>query len=358
MGENEKIGTNKRFIMAGALCVVFMLVCTIGGIVFFKIQINKSDLYRQASTYKNYSKYYVMIPSERNSSFWDSVYDSASVVANENNAFLEMFGANLSEKYSETQLMRMAIEADVEGIILEANETKEMTDLIDEAVERGIPVITAMKDNTHSERQSYVGISTYNLGREYGKQVCELAKQYEDKEGYSSDSSVNVMVLIDANAQDTSQNMIYSSIQETIEGNYNNGMEIQVTAKALNSQGAFAAEESIRDIFMNKDKLPDIIICLNEINTTCVYQAVVDYNKVGVINIIGYYDSQTILKAVERNVIYSTISVDAKALGEYCIDALTEYSKMGHVSNYYSVDTTVIDASNVSKYLGGDASEE
>ena len=109
---------------------------------------------------------------------------------------------------------------------------------------------------------------------------------------------------------------------------------------------------------MGEDKLPDIIICLNEINTTCVYQAVVDYNKVGVINIIGYYDSQTILKAIERNVIYATVSVDAKALGEYCIEALTEYNQMGHVSNYYSVDTAVIHADNVREYLGGDAGEE
>ncbi len=292
MGENEKIGTSKRLIVAGVLCVVFMLVCTIGGIIFFKLQINKSAAYRQANTYRSYEKYYVMIPSERKSSFWEAVYKSASEIANENNAYLEMFGANLSESYSETQLMRMAIEANVDGIILEANETEEMT------------------------------------------------------------------VLINANAEDTSQNMIYSSIQETIEGTYKSDQKINISAKALNSQGAFAAEEAIRDIFMGDDKLPDIIICLNEINTTCVYLAVVDYNKVGVINIIGYYDSQTILKAIERNVIYATVSVDAKALGEYCIDALTEFDQMGHVSNYYSVDTAVIHADNVREYLGGDASEE
>lgn len=358
MDENEKVGTNKRFIMAGVLCVVFMLTCTIGGIIFFKIQINKSAAYRQANTYKSYEKYYVMIPSEQKSSFWEAVYEAAGEMANDNDAYLEMFGTNLSEGYSETQLMRMAIESNVDGIILEANETEEMTALINEAVERGIPVVTAMKDNTQSERQSYVGISSYNLGREYGKQVLGLAKQYEKKEGNSIDSILNVMVLIDANAEDTSQNMIYSSIQETIEGMNKSGQKISISAKALNSQGAFAAEEAIRDIFMGEDELPDIIICLNEINTTCVYQAVVDYNKVGAINIIGYYDSQTILKAIERNVIYATVSVDAKALGEYCVEALTEYDQMGHVSNYYAVDTTVIHADNVSEYLGGAASEE
>lgn len=56
MGENEKIGTSKRLIVAGVLCVVFMLVCTIGGIVFFKIQINKSAAYRQANTYRSLNK--------------------------------------------------------------------------------------------------------------------------------------------------------------------------------------------------------------------------------------------------------------------------------------------------------------
>lgn len=357
MSENEKTETSKKLLFAGLLCVVLMVVCTVGGIVFFKIQINKSTAYHQANTYKSYEKYYVMIPSERKSSFWEAVYKSASEIANENDAYLEMFGSNLSEVYSESQLMRMAIEANVDGIILEANETEEMTALINEAVEREIPVVTVMKDNTQSERQSYVGISSYNLGREYGKQVCKLAKQYENKE-QKSDSALNVMVLINANAEDTSQNMVYSSIQETIEGTYKSDQKINIVAKALNSQGAFAAEEAIRDIFMGVDQLPDIIICLNEINTTCVYQAVVDYNKVGVINIIGYYDSQTILKAIERNVIYATVSVDAKALGEYSIEALTEYDQMGHVSNYYSVDTTVIDADNVHNYLGGDASEE
>ncbi|WP_310602028.1 substrate-binding domain-containing protein [Anaerosporobacter sp.] len=358
MKENESVGTRKSVIIASALCILFMLTCTIGGIVFFKMQINKSDVHRQMDSYKSYDKYYVMIPSDRKSPFWESVYEYASLAGDENDAFVEMFDMNLSEEYSAAQLMRMAIEADVDGIILEADETQELTTLIDEAVERGIPVVTAMRDNTQSERQSYVGISSHNLGREYGKQVCKLAKEYEKKDGYGVDSSLTVMVLIDANAEDTSQNMIYASIQETIEEVYKGGLKIQCSAKALNSHGAFAAEEAIRDIFMGEEKLPDVIICLNEINTTCVYQAVVDYYKVGAINIIGYYDSQRILKAIERNVVYATISVDAKALGEYCIEALTEYDQMGHVSNYYSVDTTVINSKNVSEYLGGDASEE
>lgn len=63
--------------------------------------------------------------------------------------------------------------------------------------------------------------------------------------------------------------------------------------------------------------LPDIIICLNELSTTCVYQAVVDYNCVGEIAILGYYDTDTILKAIERNVITATISIDTEQMGHF-----------------------------------------
>jgi len=92
------------------------------------------------------------------------------------------------------------------------------------------------------------------------------------------------------------------------------------------------------------------------LNTTCVYQAVVDYNKVGKINIIGYYDSDTICRAIERNVIYATISVNTKQLGMNCVSALDEYKESGHVSEYFSVDILLITSDNVSEYLG-DADE-
>ena len=104
--------------------------------------------------------------------------------------------------------------------------------------------------------------------------------------------------------------------------------------------------------------LPDVIICLDEISTSCVYQAVVDYNKVGEIDIIGYYDSESILRAIDRNVVRSTISIDTAEMGQYSVMALDEYRKNGYVSEYFSVDTNLITAENVKEYLGGGGSEK
>lgn len=349
------------FVLISISIVIVMILITMGGLLFFKMQIKNTVESNLEMADEKYNKYYVMITSDSNSSFWKSVFEGANEEAGKDDVYVEMLGSNLSVTYSEAEQMRIAIESKVDGIILESNESQEMMSVINEAVAAGIPVVTALGDNTASARQSYVGISSYNLGREYGKQVNAIAQSYYGKNTARlnrADLPLQVLVLINGNADDSRQNIVFSGIQEAVENKNEDMGKINLEAKAINTDGAFAAEESIRDIFMTQEDLPDIIICLDELNTTCLYQAVVDYNKVGQINIIGYYHSDTILKAIERNVIYSTISVDTKQMGAYCVDALNEYTQSGYVSEYYAVDTTLITADNVRDYLGGDTREK
>ena len=134
-------------------------------------------------------------------------------------------------------------------------------------------------------------------------------------------------------------------------------MQIEMTLVSVDNKNTFSVEESIRDIFM-KEELPDIIICLNELTTTCVYQAVVDYNKVGTVNILGYYDSDTIIKGIDRNVIYATVSIDTMQMGKYCVEALSEYHELGYTSQYFTADIDLIRKGNVSRYLKKEEDDE
>ena len=68
---------------------------------------------------------------------------------------------------------------------------------------------------------------------------------------------------------------------------------------------------------------------------------------------MGYYDNDTILKGIERNVITSTIAIDTNQMGKYCIDALTEYKQFGNTSEYFMADITLINKKNVSDFMGG-----
>lgn len=365
----QKQAKKNNFTLLLIMTMVFIVVTAIVGIIVFRIYIGN---FRQTGDIKTYSRYYVMIVDDRKDSFWQAVYQGAYEAGQKENIYVELLGENLSRDYEKTDLMRIAIASDVDGIIVVADESDLMTELIDEAAAEGIPVVTLYSDNTKSKRCSYVGIGSYNLGREYGRQVLkieqdrrkrsETAETSGDAEqslaNNTSNEPLKVTVLVNAYAEDSLQNILCSGIQETIDMENASDTRIEMTLVSVDESNAFSVEESIRDIFMTSD-IPDIIVCLDELTTTCTYQTVVDYNRVGQVDILGYYDSETILKAIERNVIYATVSIDTMQMGSSCVEAISEYHSLGNTSQYFTADISLVNKNNVSGYMeGGDADEK
>ncbi len=329
---------------------LFIVVLVLCSMLYFRDKIRESTELVNSLEYEEYDRHYVLITDNRKNIFWQSVYEGAFAKGLESGVYVEMFGENLSEEYSKEDLMKIAIHSKVDGIIVEADESAVMKEQLRWAHEAGIPVVTALYDHQEGLRQSYVGVSSYNLGIEYGDQICEMIKK-------KPEGTYTVLVLLDKEKEDSNQNILIGAIRERIQ---TQGMEhrIVVETAQVADDSVFAAEESIRDIFMQSEELPAVMVCLNERNTTCVYQTVVDYNKVGQVEIIGYYASDTILSAIEKEIIYSTISIDTRQMGEYCVEALNEYIQSGHVSDYYGVDVSLINAESLSDSEEGGDDEE
>ncbi len=329
----------KSKIFAAAIwCSVFvMLVVTVVSLVYFMKQINNTQISEEE--FVDYQYHYAFITGNTQDAYYQSIYESARKKGEEEDICVEYMGKNLAVNYSRADLMRIAIAADVDGIIVEGDESEEMIALIDEAIngEKSIPVVTVGTDCTGSMRQSFVGIGYYDLGQLYGEQVLRLTEN-------KSEGPFHVMILMKSDYENSSQNIIFSGIKEVLVKNY------IIETAAVSDEFSFSAEESIRDIIMKGDQLPDVLICLDAVTTTCAYQAVVDYNKVGDVEIIGYYDSDNILDTIEKNVIQATIAVDSEQMGEYCVTALQEYNSTGYVSGYMPVDMTLITTENVKEY--------
>ncbi|MHB8132246.1 MAG: hypothetical protein ACYDEX_25090, partial [Mobilitalea sp.] len=147
--------------------------------------------------------------------------------------------------------------------------------------------------------------------------------------------------------------VIYSTILETV-----GKRKVEVKSAIVNTQSTFSSEEDIRAIIMDEQNASDVLVCLTAVDTRCAYQAVVDYNKVGEIEIIGYYDSDIVLRAIEKNIVHSTMTIDANLMGAYCVEALTEFRETDRVSDYYSVDISVINAENVDDYIEKEISDD
>ncbi|MBR4670594.1 MAG: substrate-binding domain-containing protein [Butyrivibrio sp.] len=330
-----------------SLTVLFVILVIVVGLVVFRFNILR---YNVQSDDKVYDKYYVMITDNYKSDFWQEIYKGAFDAAQEQNIYVDLLGDNLPTQYSCEQLMKIAIASKVDGIMVYANESDEMTALIDDAEAKGIPVVTLYSDNTHSDRLSYVGIGSYNIGKEYGKQIINIMKDKENTTGYTDGSNMtNIAILIDSDAKETGQNILISAIKDVIEQNKPEGSDFTLNMITVNNTNAFSVEESIRDIFF-ADDIPDVIVCLNELNTVCAYQALVDFNRVGQTDILGYYDSEAIIREIEKGTVYATIGIDTKQLGEYCISALSDYYEYGSTNQYYTADVILINKNNVELY--------
>lgn len=354
--EKQPMAKNRILTIILSIALAVMFVATLVGLVVFRMQISGSSA-DSLNEYKEYDRWYALITQDSDDTFWNSVYESMCIEGDATNAYIERFGANLPSDYSKQELMEIAIASKVDGIILEADDSNETDALISKATAAGIPVVTVFQDSQSRVRRSYVGPSNYNLGSEYGNMILRAARAQRNRQMQNTNpgresSDIDVMILLDENEAGTSQNIILTAMQETLESGNNYGMNISTRAKTIETDNIFSSEETIRSILQGTDSAtPNMIVCLSEANTKNVFQAVVDQNKVGEVAIIGYYDSESILKAIDKGIVYATASIDTRQMGEYCVSALNEYLESGYVNEYYSVDFTMIDQANVARYL-------
>lgn len=276
---------------------------------------------------------YDMIVDSPESSFWQAVYNCAQEWAQKNNEILELRGSGKENDYNKLDYMNMSIASNSDGIILQYSGEQGLESKINEAVQKGIPVVTVMSDAVHSMRQSFVGVSDYQLGSAYGEKVAE----------YVTKDTKSILILLKRNIDDMNQSQIYTQISNAAQAKAGSAADIKITGKNLLSTGTFETEEAVTDIFQQKDKVPDILVCMDEETTECARQAVLDFNLAGKVTIIGYYSSEDILTAVEKGVISVTCDVDTDQLGRYSIEALTEYQKDGRTNSYYNVDINFLD---------------
>ena len=234
--------------------------------------------------------------------------------------------------------MNIAIAAKVDGIILKPDGTGKLRRAIDRAEEAGIPVITVLEDDSASSRKSFVGVNSYQLGTIYGKQVLECIDEDMEK----------VTVLL--NRADAGKDLVYKQLRATVQEGLKDGQKVEVGSLTFTPGSPFGSEELIRDLLQNESGRPDILVCMSETESECAYYAMVDYNQVGSVKLIGYYQSASMLSAVQKGVIPRVVTIDTQQAGAYSIEALEEYYSMGYVSSYFSVDLDIITKENVGTY--------
>ena len=220
----------------------------------------------------------------------------------------------------------------MDGIILEGDNSEETIELIAKAESAGIPVVTVLSDCEGSARKGFIGLNQYTLGTEYGNALTEIS---------TTNYPLSVLILKSSSSDD----FIIQAIQKPLTGRF-----VALSSQEIDTSSQFTSEENIMKTLDELGKMPDVIICLNDKITESAIQCIVDKNLVGKTRILGYYDSETIRKAIEKGSVYASFTIDTKTLAMQSVNALNEYNEMGFTSDYSSVQVIKITRMNVSDY--------
>ncbi len=352
MEENKAANRyGKRAFRIILLSLISMIVVGIGSAVFFYSLTRKLYLTEEPETV-TYDRHYAFIVSNDDSEFWNEVYTSICDEATLNNIYIENMEDSLGVNYSDTDLLRVAINSSVNGIIYGGTTDDTASALIDEAVSEGIAVVILQNDMEASMRQCFVGVNNYELGQMYASQVAEIAGTYEES------GPVKVDILVNASMNEGASNVIAMAIEDYFTDNLPDSDMPVLQIIRVNTEDTFSVEEDIRKLFMKEDDLPEIMLCLNSIYTQCVYQAIIDQNKVGDVSVVGYFANNSILESIDKQIIYSTISIDTEEMGRDSIQALMEYEDTGYTNSYIPVSTQVIGRKEARALLNGEKSNE
>ena len=316
-------------VLAGVVLALFFM--TIVGLVYYREMIRRIGEV-QEEVYTQYPRLYAYIAEDPDSQLSTRIYKEISEYAKENNCYVELTGQNLSTTYSKADRINIAISSKVDGIILEGDNSEETIKLIKKADDAGIPVVTVLSDCEGSARKGFIGLNQYTLGTEYGNTLTEIKPQ---------NYPLSVLVLKNG----TSDDFIIQALQKPITGRF-----VSISSKDIDTSSQFTSEENIMKTLDELNKMPDVIICLNDKITESAIQCIVEKNLVGKTQILGYYDSETIRKAIERGSVYATFTIDTKTLAMQSVNALNELNETGFTSDYSNVKVIKVTRTNLDEY--------
>ncbi len=266
--------------------------------------------------------------------FWKEVIKGVQKAAEDNGVVVEFSAPRFDDPNEELNYLDIATISKVDGIITHVSNGVDFTELIDRAYKRGIPVITFENDDSESLRYAFTGTNNFAVGREAARLLIE-----------ATGGKANIAVI---SSNDTSQGSIeYNLKMNGFLSILRNYPDMKVIRNYTSKMGILSAEEITQTIIDSGENI-NAIFAVSSADTLGSAQLIVDRNKVGDIILVGYGNSEEILRYIDNEVIYGTVSSDAYKMGYESLKALVDLKSGNSVSTFIDTEVKVVTKKNLS----------
>lgn len=319
-----------NFLNRNAIAILVVLIAITSLFLFW---IKKEDTGVFASKPK-YHFYFIAQNSV--DPFWKEVRLGIEDAAKKYKVAVEYNMPRFNNPQEELKYLDIAVISNVDGIITHVSPGSGFRNTINEAYKRSIPVVTIENDDNGSNRNTFVGTNSFMLG----KQAAELMIK-------ATGGKANIAVIgsNDSEPDTASQNLKMTGFLSTIKGY----PEMKLVKFYNSKMGVLSAEDITQTIISGQEDI-NAIYTTNSVDTLGSAQIIVDRNKVGVISLVGYGDTESILRYIEKGVIYGTVMSDPYKMGYESLTALIDIKEKQNASTFIDTGVKVITRDNLSEY--------
>ncbi|GBF10363.1 substrate-binding domain-containing protein [Tepidibacillus sp. HK-1] len=310
--------------------ILLILIVTIS-FIFYKIQ-----TYEQIEVLQKPKYHFFVILQSSVDPFWEEIRLGIEKAAKQNNVAVEFNSPRFNNPEEELKYLDIAVASHVDGIITHVSPNANFKDVIDKAYLKNIPVVTVENDDVNSSRNAFVGTNSFLLGKEAGNLMVQAT---------AGKAKIAIIMNNDYELDEVSQNLKINGFFSTIR-DYKEMEVIKIFSSRL---GILSAEEITQSILKDYPQV-NAIYTTNSVDTLGSAQVIVDSNKVGVVTLVGYGDTENILRYIGKSIIYGTVMSDPYKMGYESIEALIDIKEKKTTSTFIDTGVKVITMKNLQDY--------
>lgn len=309
-----------------------LLGITLLVIFIYSLWVSKFNYQIEYEQLDEYNYHFVMIGKEKIRKNWKDIYEGASTYAKNNKIALEMLINESVNDSKEIDFFDMAVDARVDGIVVNGYDKEEMVKIAKKAQEYEIPVIFINDESKVSPRTAYIGVNNYLAGQ----MAVDLLKKYHK-------GQLNIGLVMEK--KDTIQNDIrHESILLAI--NEDPNLRWASTVSSVDSK--IQLYNDIKKMLVDNPKI-NAIIGTSALHGEVIGEVLVDLNLVGKVTVIGFGDYPLTIRYIQNGVIDATINVNGQEIGKNAMEVLLKEKKGDLVEDAYYMPLEVIDITKFSK---------
>jgi ribose transport system substrate-binding protein len=319
-----------RFLYGHAILILSLLVIG-ASLTLFWLQREEIKPYISKPRYHFY-----FIAQNSVDPFWNDVINGVEKAARDSDVVVEINVPRFNNPEEERKFLDMAVISRVDGIITHVPNSVEVTDIINKAYSKGIPVITIENDDSESNRYAFVGTNSYELGKQAAKLLIEAT---------GGRANIAVISNSDLELDSVEHNLKVNGFLSTLK----DYPDMKIVETYTSKLGILSAEEITQKIIESKEEV-NAIFAFSSADTLGAAQLIVDRSRVGRYILVGYGNSDEIMRYIDKEIIYGTVASDPYKMGYESVKALVAVKEGKSISTFIDSEVKKITKNMLSDY--------